>query len=172
MANLVEITPQNRIQAGVKKCGIAPRNQANQWRNFCRSADFVKSDFARDDLCLPFVRIVGVSIHQADGDRFNVLFTHLQQRFSQLSSGFNGKRCQDLSVGRDSFIQFDDMAEQGQRFDDISREQIRTRLIADQGSIREAFGGDQQCSCAGTSQQGIGSASGAETDLHGRARLM
>ena len=134
-------------------------------RDFVRSADFAKTDFAGDAGHDLFVGRVAIGVHEADCERFDA---GIVERL-ELLPDYGLDRCgEDLAVVGDALVDFDDGRCERRRLANGEVEEPRPGLVADFEHVAEAARGGQRGARAGARDEGVGAAGGAETKREGR----
>ena len=141
--DLRHVAPQDRRQIGVHHRGIAAADQLDQRRDLVADRDLAKAKLARQRRHLLLVLRKAVGVHEHDRHRIDAVGLG---RFE--IGAHRGKigRALHRAVGAHALVDFGDALVEHVGLDDLARENLRPRLVADLERVAEALG-DQAAAC-------------------------
>ncbi len=164
--DLGDIAAEDRREIGIDDGGVAAAHQLHQRTDAVAHRDLGEADLVGERGDQPLVRGIAIAMHQHDrrgadagGEGGGEIGAHAR---------FVG-RAQDLALGGDALVDFDDALVERLGQHDLASEQLGPVLVADAQRVGEALGDDQERAFAFALQQRVGGNGGA--DLHRRDRV-
>ena len=160
--HLRHVAAQDRRQIAVDHGGVAAPDELDQRRDFVAGGNLLEAHFACQRGEALFVAAVAIGMHQHHGDRADTVILgagelgahRLEVRFAF-----------DRAVGAHPLIDLDHPLVEHVRLDDMLRENLRPRLVADPQRVAKTLGDQKERALALALKERIGRNRGAH--LHG-----
>ena len=152
-SNPIDVAPQYRRQIGIDYRRIAPPDQLDQGSDLMTDRDLREAEFARDVGQPLFVLGVFPTVHQDDRQGIDAGSPNFLKRASR---AVLVEQDQHRAVDGNALIDLDHPIVEHRREEDMAREDVRPRLIADPQRVAEPTGDRQGHPFAFALEQRVG----------------
>ena len=161
LRDLRHVAAQDWREIAVHHGGIAATNELDERRDFMARRHLREAEIARERRDAPLVIAVAVGMHENDGDGADAVMLGLHKRGA---GRVEVEFALDRAIGAHPFVDLDDALVKHVRLDDVARENLRPRLVADAQRVAEAAGDHQKRALALALEERVRRDRGAHLD--------